>query len=134
MSSRLLDVSALQTIVRGGQIDRAQRLWSSQAVWPEAVAAEVPARLRPRFDWLGSPIEITNDHDIAEIDRIRRAVFGGTRERPTDHLAEAQLLFLMSHDELVRQPVWLTADMKILDFAKRRSIACTNVRSALELG
>lgn len=132
MSSLLLDVSALQAIVRGGHIERAEKLWSSQAHWSEAVAAEVPARLQPRFGWLGEPIEISDDHDIAEVDRIRRAIFGGLRERPTQYLAEAQILFLMSHDGLIKEPVWLTADTRILDFAMRRSVACLSLQSALD--
>lgn len=133
MNSLLLDVSALQAIVRGGHIEQAQRLWSSRALWTEAVAAEMPLRLRPHFEWLGKPIEITDDQDIAEIDRTRRAVFGGDRIRLTDHLADAQILFLISHHGLVEAPVWLTADPKIMDFAKRRSVDCVDLLWALDL-
>jgi len=132
VSILLPDVSALQLLVRHRRVEQARQLWASTARWPEAVAAEVPPRLRSKFDWLGEPIEITDDRDVALVDRIRRATFGGSGSHPTEHLPEAQILFLMSHDELVHEPVWLTADPNIADFAAHRAMACRSLPSDLD--
>lgn len=65
--------------------------------WTEAVAYEADQSTRhipalaalTEGGWLGDPIEITEDADIRQIERIRRAVFGGD-DRPLQHLGEAQ--------------------------------------------
>src|ERR1022692_1915244 len=66
--------------------------------WTEAVAYEArrSARVLPALaslavsPALGEPIEITADADIRQVERIRRAVFGGTDDEPRPHLGEAQ--------------------------------------------
>jgi hypothetical protein len=73
--------------------------------WTEAVAHEASrsaAHLRALANlaidgWLGEPAEVTSEADIRAIERIRRAAFGGTDDRPLQHLGEAQTCYVIKH-------------------------------------
>ena len=72
--------------------------------WTEAVAFEVSrsAAYLPDLSrvqsagWLGVPIEIDSAADAAQVERIRRAFFGGTSSNPLQHLGEAQTCHVLS--------------------------------------
>ncbi|ADG87118.1 hypothetical protein [Thermobispora bispora] len=74
------------------------RILRGRGRWTEAIAYEVSrsAKVYPELNtiasdgWLGEPIEIDNDDEIEQIERVRRAVFGGTVHEPLKHLGEAR--------------------------------------------
>jgi hypothetical protein len=98
--------------------------------WVEAIAAEVEASARYLPDlrlvcaggWLGDPIEITELEDIREIDRIRRAVFGGTDAEPTKHLGEAQTCHVLLNRTEFSGSFWITDDRDAAEYARRQGI------------
>ncbi|MFF2205249.1 hypothetical protein [Streptomyces sp. NPDC058145] len=49
------------------------------------------ARL-PAEGWLGEPMELCTEAELALVDRLRRAVFCGTPAEPLRHLGEAETL------------------------------------------
>ncbi len=72
--------------------------------------------------WLGEPIEITSSAEVAEVDRVRRAVFGGLQSEPTRHLGEAETCVLITVREEFRDSVWINDDRSAGAFARRRGI------------
>jgi len=95
--------------------------------WTQAIYAEARKSVRylPSLaaivdsSALGEPIEIT---DVERVERIRRAVFGGTAREPKKHLGEAETCFLIDNDEAFAQSTWLTDDRDAYDFARQRGI------------
>lgn len=93
--------------------------------WTEAVAYEASrsAHHLPALsaltsgDWLGDPIEITDDADIRQIERIRRAVFGGGDDRPLQHLGEAQSCHVILNWAEFAGSWWITNDREALRYA-----------------
>ncbi|MFD7408353.1 hypothetical protein ACFV7R_38165 [Streptomyces sp. NPDC059866] len=98
--------------------------------WTEAVAYEAKqsARYLPsmrgleKASWLGEPIEITDSWELAEVDRVRRAVFNGPASVPTKHLGEAETCVLITMRTEFRDSVWITDDRSAGAFARRRGI------------
>ncbi|MET9968645.1 hypothetical protein ABZZ80_22645 [Streptomyces sp. NPDC006356] len=98
--------------------------------WTEAVAYEAKqsARYLPPMQgleeagWLGEPIEITDSRELAEVDRVRRAVFNGPASLPTKHLGEAETCVLITMRTEFRDAVWITDDRSAGAFARRRGI------------
>ncbi|MFE9646118.1 hypothetical protein ACFYO0_18845 [Streptomyces sp. NPDC006365] len=71
---------------------------------------------------LGEPIAITDIREIAEVDRVRRAVFGGVVSAPTKHLGEAETCVLITMRREFHDSVWITDDRSAGAFARRRGI------------
>lgn len=95
--------------------------------WVEAVAAETltSARIHPALStvtWLGDPLEFDEDKAITEIERIRRAVFGGTADRPTQHLGEAQTCWLLHNETAYADSVWVTDDRQAFAYGQLQGI------------
>jgi hypothetical protein len=98
--------------------------------WTEAVAYEASqsARYLPALaaltadNWLGDPIEITDDADIRQIERIRRAVFGGGDDRPLQHLGEAQSCHIILNWAEFAGSWWITNDRDALRYARFQHI------------
>ena len=71
------------------RLDLLRAVLDGRGRWTAAVAYEasqsanvLPALHRLASDgWLGEAIEITDESDIKQVSRIRRAVFGGTRRQ-----------------------------------------------------
>jgi hypothetical protein len=107
-----------------------EKVLDGRGRWTEAVAYEATrsAAYLPRLKgiaeagWLGEPIEITDEAEVAEIDRVRRAVFGGTATAPTKHLGEAETCVLILRRPEFRHSVWITDDRSAGAFARRRRI------------
>lgn len=131
MSVLFPDASALRHILAAGCAELARDTWDGDAYWTEAVAAEIPAGEQHRLDWLPEPIEVAEPDEIATVERLRRAVFGGAPDRPTDHLDKAQILFLITACGQLQNAIWVSAEPTVLDFARRRSLFCNHVSAAL---
>ncbi|EST34687.1 hypothetical protein N566_18255 [Streptomycetaceae bacterium MP113-05] len=59
---------------------------------------------------------------IAEVDRVRRAVFAGLPSEPTRHLGEAETCVLITTRQEFRSSIWITDDASAGRFARRRGI------------
>lgn len=98
--------------------------------WAEAVAYEASqsARVHPDLKaiatdgWLGEPIEVDDEAEIQAIERIRRAVFGGTDARPLHHLGEAQTCYLLKHRPEFAGSWWISDDREAIQYAKRQGL------------
>jgi predicted nucleic acid-binding protein len=107
-----------------------QAVLDGRGRWSSAVAyeAEQSARVVPhlwdvvRLNWLGDPVEITEAAEQSEVERIRRAVFGGTSARPTQHLGEAETCVLIQTRPEFKDAVWITDDRSAGSYARRRGI------------
>ena len=98
--------------------------------WTEAVAYEAdrssrtipPLALLPTAGWLGDPIEVTDPAEADHVDRIRRAVFGGTAAEPLRHLGEAQTCVLIQGHGEFHDAWWVSDDRDALEYARRQGI------------
>jgi predicted nucleic acid-binding protein len=107
-----------------------EKVLDGRGRWSEAVARE--ARLSARHlpplaalterGTLGEPIELTDPDERTEVERLRRAVFGGDRRRPTQHLGEAETLTLITRRRDFRRSVWISDDRDAARYARRRGI------------
>jgi predicted nucleic acid-binding protein len=98
--------------------------WSQAVAWEAARSARFLPRLAGLAEagWLGEPVEITDSAELREVDRLRRAVFGGASHLPTKHLGEAETCVLITRRREFRGAVWITDDRSARDFARRRGI------------
>ncbi|MGW6011045.1 hypothetical protein [Streptomyces sp. NPDC055210] len=107
-----------------------EKVLDGRGRWTEAVAheAEQSARYLPRLrevmslGMLGEPIAITDVEEIAAVDRLRRAVFGGVASLPTKHLGEAETCVLITMRPDFRDAVWITDDRSAGAYARRKGI------------
>ena len=80
------------------RLDLLQTVLNGRGRWTSAVAAEAAASAGflpelhglEQAGWMSEPIEITAGPDILAISRIRRIVFGGSDDKPRQHLGEAE--------------------------------------------
>ena len=92
------DTTVLCNFAAVSELTLLARILRGRGRWTEAIAYEVSrsAKVYPELNtiasdgWLGEPIEIDNDDEIEQIERVRRAVFGGTAHEPLKHLGEAR--------------------------------------------
>lgn len=112
------------------RLDLLEAALAGRGRWTEAVADEARRSTKylpglaeiSRKRWLGEPIEIDDENEVMRIERIRRAVFGGTSERPRQHLGEAQTCYLIkSWPELVGSH-WVSDDKEALKYARRQGL------------
>jgi hypothetical protein len=107
-----------------------EKVLDGRGRWTQAVAYEAhrSARYLPPLHtiaeggWLGDPVEITDHAELTEVERIRRAVFGGTVSAPTRHLGEAESCVLITRRPEFRDSLWITDDRSAATYARRRSI------------
>jgi hypothetical protein len=107
--------------------------------WVEAIAFEASrsARTYPclatveRDGWLGKPVEITDAHDIAQIERIRRAVFGGPPRQALRHLGEAQTCYVIQTWPEFAGSSWVSDDREALRYARLAGIATRDTAGLL---
>jgi hypothetical protein len=114
-------------------VDRLDLLMSvlgGRGRWTEAVAyeasnsaAKLPPLLRLASEgWLAEPIEITDPADVQKIERIRRAVFGGTDDQPLKHLGEAQTCYVIKNWESFAGSWWISDDGDAIRYARFQNI------------
>jgi hypothetical protein len=112
------------------RVDLLRAVLGDRGRWMEAVAFEASrsaAYLRAleglgSNGWLGEPIEVTSDADIEAIERIRRVAFGGTEDRPLQHLGEAQTCYVIKNWAEFTGSWWITDDREALRYAKFQGI------------
>ena len=98
------------------RLDLLKAVLGGRGRWTEAVAYEASssARMLPALrglaesGWLDEPIEIVDDSDVQAVERIRRAVFGGTEVKPLQHLGEAQTCRVILNWARIR---WFLVDL-----------------------
>lgn len=112
------------------RLDLLRAVLGGRGRWTEAVAFEA-SRSANTFPclhglatdgWLGEALEITDESDIQQINRIRRAVFGGTDDEPLKHLGEAQTCFVIEHWPQFAGSWWISDDKEALRYARFRGI------------
>lgn len=112
------------------RLDLLQSILGGRGRWAEAVAYEArnSAQVLPDLHglmadgWLGEPIEISDDSEAQRVERIRRAVFGGTDSRPLKHLGEAQTCFIILERAEFAGAWWISDDREALRYARFRGI------------
>lgn len=99
--------------------------------WVEAVADEarrssgyLPALgvLLSEDSPLGEAIRIDDPGEVAAVERKRRTVFGGTADKPLQHLGEAQTCHLLQTDPTWAGATWVTDDQEAYRYAQQQGI------------
>ncbi|MGV9369807.1 hypothetical protein [Micromonospora tulbaghiae] len=112
------------------RLDLLKSVLDERGRWTGAVAYEasrsanvLPALRRLTSEgWLGEAIEVTDESDIQQINRIRRAVFGGTDDEPLQHLGEAETCYVIEHWPEFVGSWWISDDREALRLARFRGI------------
>ncbi len=112
------------------RLDLLRSVLDERGRWTAAVAYEASRSARVLSalatiageGWLGEPIEITAESDIQRINGIRRAVFGGTDEKPLKHLGEAETCFVIREWSAFAGSWWVSDDREALRFARFQDI------------
>lgn len=110
------------------RLDLLESWLRGRGYWTQAVADEAkmssnywPALAGLReAGWLHDPIEIDGDDAAAEVERLRRHVFGGAPAEPKKHLGESQTCYLIGSTENWRGSWWVSDDQDSLEFARQR--------------
>ncbi|TCJ31541.1 hypothetical protein [Parafrankia sp. BMG5.11] len=113
-----------------GRLDLLRSVLRGRERWTAAVAHEASRSARyfpdlallPAEGWLGEAIEIVDEADIRRVNRIRRAVFGGTDAEPLRHLGEAESCFVILEWAAFVGSWWISDDRESLRYARRRGI------------
>lgn len=116
-------------LINFGTVDRLDLLagWlRGRGRWTEAVADEArqSAQFVPAMQgldgagWLGTPIQIDSGKAIAEVERLRRNVFGGSIAEPRKHLGESQTCYLIKHDPAWVGSWWVSDDTDANEWAQ----------------
>lgn len=107
-----------------------QEVLRDRGRWVEAVAAEAQRSAShypdlakiPTEGWLGDPITIEDPDEIDQLERVRRAAFGGLASEPLQHLGEAQTCHVIETRAEFARSFWLTDDRDAFDYARARGI------------
>lgn len=107
-----------------------RRILDERGRWTDAVAQEAhkststfPVLRSVREDgWLGEPIEVSKKNEVEEIHTIRRVVFGGGSDKPTQHLGEAQTCYIIRSWPNLAGSHWITDDRDAYDYARFQGI------------
>ncbi|TCU83210.1 hypothetical protein EDF51_108167 [Curtobacterium sp. PhB25] len=99
----------------------------------ERSTAHVPnlARL-DLHDWFGPAIEFRDVVDQLQIEAVRTGRFGGSDEKPLEHLGESQTLHLLRTRAEFAGSVWISEDGGSLRVAGRMGIVTRDTRAVLE--
>ncbi|HEY5853321.1 MAG TPA: hypothetical protein VIW24_04490 [Aldersonia sp.] len=124
------DNTVLCNFASVNRIDLLREAVGLRARWTEAVAREALASAHwlpalgpvPEEGWLGDPIAITKPSEIVRVQRIRRAVFGGTAERPLQHPGESETYFVLRYWQIFAKSVWITDDREALLLGRKQQI------------
>lgn len=112
------------------RLDLLRSVLAERGRWTEAVAYEASRSARHlsalaslgEDGWLGEPVEISDEADIAAIERIRRGVFGGDPGKPLQHLGEVQTCYVIKNWAEFAGSWWITDDREALRYAKFQRI------------
>lgn len=111
-----------QLALLGGWLDGRGR-WTEAVAYEASRSASYWPPMGELLDggWLGEPVEPDTDSAKA-IDRLRRNVFGGTRNEPLKHLGESQTCYLLLNDLQWKDAWWITDDKDAYEFAQSKWI------------
>lgn len=100
-----------------GRLDLLQGWLAGRGRWTQAVFAEVRrsekhhptlrAVLQPGHAWMGRSLRV---YDTDAVEELRAGVFGGSSQRPSDHLGEAKTCHLVISDPSFQGSTWVTDD------------------------
>lgn len=113
------------------RLDLLKSVLGGRGRWTTAVAYEAArsAQALPaltgiaRDGWLGEPMEITVKADTQRVNRVRRAVFGGTDDEPLKHLGEAETCFVILEWGELAGSWWISDDREALRYARFQGVA-----------
>jgi hypothetical protein len=119
-----------------------QAILAGRGRWVEAIAYEAkkssrtyPNLSRIRRDgWLGEPITLDAEHELAEVENIRRYVFRGRASQPLKHLGEAQTCYVIKHWPRFQDSHWITDDRDALEYASRQGITSLDTCDLIDEG
>ncbi len=112
------------------RLDLLQVVLNGRGRWTAAVAFEASRSARhhpalagvPAAGWLDEPIEITAESDVQRVNRVRRAVFGGTDDKPLQHLGEAETCVVIKEWAAFDGSWWISDDREALRYARFQGI------------
>jgi hypothetical protein len=124
------DNTVLCNFAAADRLDLLRTTLNGRGRWTAAVAYEAHQSMRflPALagldteGWLDEPIEITAEPDIQRVNRVRRAVFGGTDGEPLKHLGEAQTCFVIKEWVAFAGSSWISDDREALTYARFQGI------------
>lgn len=128
------------------RLDLLEAVLDGNGRWCEAVASEAKTSAGwspslasiPEQGWLGDPIEISDPIDVAQVDALRRNVFGGSIKIARQHLGEAQTCHVIDRWEDLKGSKWISDDRDSLEYARSKFIAVLETRDivsqAVQLG
>lgn len=124
------------------QLPLLEKILRERGRWTEAIAFEASrsARQYPELatvttdGWLGEPIEIDDVLEVDQINRVRRAVFGGTDQDPLKHLGEAQTCHVIRNWKDYAGSFWITDDRDAQDYARRAGITTRDTADLISEG
>lgn len=71
--------------------------------------------------------------EIAAIDGIRRAVFGGTNSEPLRHLGEAQTCYLIKNRPELAGSWWVSDDRETVRYARRQGLIAHETKDLMSM-
>ena len=112
------------------RLDLLQVVLNGRGRWTAAVAYEASRSARhlpalagvPDAGWLDDPIEITADSDVQRVNQVRRVVFGGTDDKPLQHLGEAETCVVIKEWTEFAGSWWISDDHEALRYARFQRI------------
>lgn len=112
------------------RVDLLKSVLDGRGRWTAAVKYEArrSARVIPALNdlldagWLSEAIEVSAEADILQISKVRRAVFGGTDDRPLKHLGEAETCFVILEWSEFEGAWWISDDREALRYARSQGI------------
>ena len=125
-----LDNTVLCNFAAVDRLDLLRSVLDGRGRWTEAIEYEstrsarvLPALRQLTVDcWLGEAIEVSAETEIQQINVIRRAVFGGTDDKPLKHLGEAQTCYVILNWAEFAGSWWVSDDREALRYARSRGI------------
>jgi len=124
------DNTVLCNFAAVGRLDLLEVVLLGRGRWTEAVAYEVERSSHflsglsavAQGGWLGDPIEVTKAADARQVERIRRAVFGGGEDEPLRHLGEAQTCHVLARWPEFAGSWWVSDDREALRYARHQGL------------
>jgi len=125
-----------------GRLDLLERILRGRGRWTDVIAFEAQRsgaiynnlRSIEPAGWLGKPIEVDDAKEQQLIEQIRRAVFGGTADKPLQHLGEATTCHLISTDPKFATSFWITDDRVAAEYARGKGITTRDTRDLVSEG
>lgn len=124
------DSTVLCNFAAVDRLDLLQVVLNGRGRWTTAVAFEASRSARhlsalagvPDAGWLDDPIEITAESDVQRVNRVCRAVFGGTDDKPLQHLGEAETCVVIKEWAEFAGSWWISDDREALRYARFQGI------------